>query len=73
MIYKYNLNDDKHISVPIGKPIDNVQIYILDNNKKILPVGIEGELYISGDGVATGYLNRPELTAEKFISKSICT
>ncbi len=68
MIYKYSLNDDKHISVPIGKPIDNVQIYILDDNQKILPVGIEGELYISGDGVATGYLNRPELTAEKFIS-----
>ncbi|WP_259418057.1 non-ribosomal peptide synthetase [Bacillus toyonensis] len=68
MIYKYSLNDDKHISVPIGKPIDNVQIYILDDNQKILPVGVEGELYISGDGVATGYLNRPELTAEKFIS-----
>ncbi|HDX9649186.1 TPA: amino acid adenylation domain-containing protein, partial [Bacillus cereus] len=68
MIYKYSLNDDKHISVPIGKPIDNVQIYILDDNQNILPVGIEGELYISGDGVATGYLNRPELTAEKFIS-----
>ncbi|MGX5439997.1 non-ribosomal peptide synthase/polyketide synthase [Bacillus thuringiensis] len=67
MIYKYDFNRDKHISVPIGKPIDNVQIYILDNNQKILPIGIEGELYISGDGVATGYLNRPELTAEKFI------
>ncbi|WP_156483578.1 non-ribosomal peptide synthetase, partial [Metabacillus fastidiosus] len=67
MIYKYDLNRDKETSIPIGKAADNVQIYIMDNKQEVLPVGIEGELYISGDGVAAGYLNRPELTAEKFM------
>ncbi len=55
-------------SVPIGKPIDNTQTYILDDNLNPVPVGIPGELYIGGMGVSSGYLNRPELTAEKFIS-----
>lgn len=55
-------------SVPIGKPISNTQIYILDQYLQPLPIGIIGEIYIGGDGVARGYLNRLELTAEKFIS-----
>ncbi len=54
-------------AITIGKPIANTQIYILDKNKKPLPIGVAGELCISGDGVGKGYLNRPELTAEKFI------
>ncbi len=54
-------------SVPIGRPIDNNQIYILDKHLKPTPIGIPGELYISGFGLARGYLNRPDLTAEKFI------
>lgn len=53
--------------ITIGKPIANTQIYILDKNRKPLPIGVAGELCISGDGVGKGYLNRPELTAEKFI------
>lgn len=53
--------------VPIGKPIDNIQIYILDDYLQPTPIGIPGELYISGLGVARGYLNQPQLTAEKFI------
>jgi amino acid adenylation domain-containing protein len=52
---------------PIGKPIANTQIYVLDNHLKPLPIGIPGELHVGGTGLARGYLNRPALTAEKFI------
>ena len=53
--------------IPIGKPIDNINLHILNKEQKLQPVGVSGELYISGDGLARGYLNRPELTADKFI------
>ncbi|MES2825083.1 MAG: amino acid adenylation domain-containing protein [Pseudomonadota bacterium] len=53
--------------IHIGKPISNTSVYILDADQRLLPRGIPGELYIGGDGVATGYLNRPELTQERFI------
>ncbi|NIM15670.1 MAG: amino acid adenylation domain-containing protein [Candidatus Aminicenantes bacterium] len=55
-------------SIPIGKPMPNQTIYILDNRGQLQPIGIPGDLCISGDGVARGYLNNPELTAEKFIN-----
>ncbi|MBE9059360.1 class I SAM-dependent methyltransferase, partial [Sphaerospermopsis sp. LEGE 08334] len=57
---------------PIGKPISNLRIYILDRNNQLLPPGIPGELCIAGVGLARGYLNRPEATAEKFIEIDIC-
>ena len=50
----------------IGKPIPTLQVYILDRNMNLAPIGVAGELCVGGDGVARGYLNRPELTAEKF-------
>ncbi|MCY8372394.1 non-ribosomal peptide synthase/polyketide synthase, partial [Bacillus haynesii] len=67
MIYQYHADRDRQVSVPIGKPASNVQLYILDERQEVQPVGIAGELYISGDGVAKGYLNKPELTSEKFL------
>ena len=55
------------ISPPIGKPISNTKVYILDINLQPVPIGVAGELHIEGDSLATGYHNRPELTASKFI------
>jgi acyl-coenzyme A synthetase/AMP-(fatty) acid ligase/acyl carrier protein len=52
---------------PIGRPIANAEIYILDSDLNVVPIGVAGGIYIGGMGVARGYLNRPELTAEKFI------
>lgn len=59
--------------VPIGRPISNMEIYLLDSNRQPVPIGIPGEIYVSGIGVARGYLNRPEMTAEKFITNPYWT
>ncbi|NOQ27310.1 MAG: AMP-binding protein, partial [Bacteroidales bacterium] len=54
-------------NIPIGKPIENSQVYILDQNNQFQPIGVPGELCVSGEGLAIAYLNNPELYSEKFI------
>ncbi|MCP5051334.1 MAG: amino acid adenylation domain-containing protein [bacterium] len=65
----YPVDRDFTTDIPIGKPIANTQVYILDKHFHPVPVGAVGELCIAGDGLARGYLNNPELTMERFIYK----
>ncbi|MDP4098848.1 amino acid adenylation domain-containing protein [Paenibacillus sp. P96] len=67
MIYTYDRHKDQAGSLPIGIPADNVQIYVLDERLRLRPPGAVGEIYIAGDGLAEGYLNRPEATAAHFL------
>ncbi len=63
----YKLSGNHVNMIPIGKPISNTSVYILGSNEELLPIGVTGELCVSGSGLARGYLNQKELTKEKFI------
>jgi amino acid adenylation domain-containing protein len=66
------LVEDGQAPILIGRPLANTQCYILDGQGQPVPLGARGELHIGGDGVTRGYLNRPELTAEKFVPDPFC-
>ncbi|PJI10003.1 MULTISPECIES: non-ribosomal peptide synthetase [Clostridium] len=65
--YEVKEDWDENRSVPIGVPISNSTAYIMDKNNNLLPIGVAGELCVGGDGISRGYLNRKDLTKEKFI------
>jgi amino acid adenylation domain-containing protein len=59
-------------TVPMGRPISNVDVYILDQHRRPVPLGVPGEIYIGGDGLSNGYVNQPAQTAERFVSHPFC-
>jgi acyl carrier protein len=65
----YRMRGDEEDAIPIGHPIDNTAIYILDGRGSPVPCNVSGEIYIGGEGLARGYLNRAELTAERFVTR----
>lgn len=71
MIYRYDATTDTAGSVPIGGPIANNRIHLLDDLGRPVPPGIAAEIHVAGDGVAQGYLDQPELSAERFVSEGV--
>src|SRR5436189_2644925 len=73
MLKDYDWKNTKLSSIPIGRPIANTQVYVLDQNLEPVPVGVIGELYIAGAGVTAGYLGQAEKTAERFLKDPFST
>jgi len=69
-LYECDVNE-QYYSIPIGKPLKNYKIWILDTIGNLLPIGVKGEICISGEGIGRGYLNLPELTSEKFVEYNL--
>ncbi|SFB04749.1 non-ribosomal peptide synthase domain TIGR01720/amino acid adenylation domain-containing protein [Amycolatopsis marina] len=66
-VHLVDSNPAPDVKLPIGRPIANTTVYVLDDNQALVPVGAPGEIYIGGDGVGAGYINRPDLNAERFV------
>ncbi|MEM8843881.1 MAG: amino acid adenylation domain-containing protein [Pseudomonadota bacterium] len=71
--HEISQKDTESISIPIGKPIANTYLYVLDHHMQLIPPGVIGELYIGGEGLARGYYRQPELTATQFIPNPLMT
>ena len=67
MIHRFDADQEFNTSVPIGRPIDNVHVYLLDGNQNLVPQGVIGEIYLAGDGLADGFLGQPSRTAKLFL------
>ena len=67
MVHRFDPDRDRATSVPIGTPIDNMRVYLLDAYRTPVPTGVVGEIYVAGDGIADGYLQRSALTVERFL------
>jgi amino acid adenylation domain-containing protein len=63
----YRVTSEPKAAIPVGRPVANARMYVLDPQRQPVPIGVVGELYVAGDGVGIGYLNRPELNAERFL------
>ncbi len=68
VVAAHRVSSDKESAIPLGRPIDNVRLYVLDQNRNVVPVGVTGELYIGGDCVGGGYLNDDVMTTAKFVA-----
>jgi surfactin family lipopeptide synthetase A len=66
-VYKCEPQSDS-VRVPIGQPVANMQLYVLDSQMQLVPIGVAGELHVGGAGVSAGYLHRPELNAQRFVA-----